>query len=296
MANPCMLTLTAATNVTATFNIAAVVPGSPTLSNATAGNTQATLIFAPPASDGGSPITGYSGQCQDVGAVGPTFTNLGLSSPIVVTGLTNGVVYNCVVRAINSVGAGPASNQLSVTPAASPALGIVAATSRKTHGGTPRELTISLGVPVTGAVTVEPRNASSHLVVFKFNNTVLNPGSASLTNLSCAPAMPPSATTSFGVALNEVLVTLSGVPDNCRLRIALTNVNGSTSAELAMGFLVGDVTSSRSVSAADIAAVKAHSGQTVTGDTLARFDVSVSGTIGPAAISQTKSRSGLVLP
>ena len=38
----------------------ATVPGAPTIGTATAGSAQATVTFTAPASDGGSPITGYT--------------------------------------------------------------------------------------------------------------------------------------------------------------------------------------------------------------------------------------------
>src|SRR6185295_2065298 len=62
------------------------VPGAPTIGTATAGNTTATVTFTPPASDGGSPIVTYTAVSSPGG-----FINLGSSSPIVVSGLTNGV-------------------------------------------------------------------------------------------------------------------------------------------------------------------------------------------------------------
>lgn len=42
----------------------------------------------------------------------------GSASPISVTGLTNGTTYSCSVTATNSVGTGPASSSMTVTPSA----------------------------------------------------------------------------------------------------------------------------------------------------------------------------------
>jgi hypothetical protein len=39
------------------------VPGAPTIGAATPGNTQATIAFTAPASNGGSAITGYTVTC-----------------------------------------------------------------------------------------------------------------------------------------------------------------------------------------------------------------------------------------
>ncbi|MGE6382979.1 beta strand repeat-containing protein, partial [Shewanella baltica] len=105
----------ASTTVTQTFTVNAVVPGAPTVGTATAGNTQATVTFTAPTSTGGAPILagGYTVTANSGGATGT-----GSSSPITVTGLTNGVAYTFTVTATNSTGTGAASAASnSVTPA-----------------------------------------------------------------------------------------------------------------------------------------------------------------------------------
>lgn len=88
------------------------VPGAPVNVSVVAGNKQATVKFAKPASNGGSAITGYSATCGSK-------TATGTGSPIVVTGLANGVKVNCTAKAKNAVGTGPASSPpVPVTPKA----------------------------------------------------------------------------------------------------------------------------------------------------------------------------------
>ncbi len=65
------------------------------------------IDFVPPANTGGTPITGYTASCSGSGVA--TRTATGTSSPITVTGLTNGVNYTCTVSATNSAGTGGAS-------------------------------------------------------------------------------------------------------------------------------------------------------------------------------------------
>ncbi len=88
------------------------LPGAPIIGTATTGDARATVTFTPPASDGGSPIIEYTATSSPGGKTGK-----GASSPITVTGLTNGTAYSFTVAATNAVGTGPpsaASN--SVTP------------------------------------------------------------------------------------------------------------------------------------------------------------------------------------
>ena len=106
----------AAPTVTETFTVNAIAPDAPTIGTATAGNTEATVTFTAPVSTGGAAILagGYTVTSSPGG-----LTGTGSSSPVTVTGLTNGVAYTFTVTATNSAGAGVASAASnSVTPAA----------------------------------------------------------------------------------------------------------------------------------------------------------------------------------
>lgn len=90
------------------------VPGAPTGATAVAGDTEADVSFTAPVDDGGSAITGYR-----VTSTPGSITATGASSPITVTGLTNGVAYTFTVAAENAVGYGAESTPSnSVTPSA----------------------------------------------------------------------------------------------------------------------------------------------------------------------------------
>ncbi len=82
----------------------ATAPGAPQSPHATAGDAQAVVSFTPPASNGGATITSYTVTASPGGR-----TASGASSPITVTGLTDGTSYTFTVTATNSVGTGPAS-------------------------------------------------------------------------------------------------------------------------------------------------------------------------------------------
>jgi uncharacterized repeat protein (TIGR01451 family) len=83
---------------------APTVPSAPTGVSAIAGNGQATVSFTPPASDGGSAITGYIVTASPGGQIAT-----GHGTPLTVTGLSNGTTYTFTVTATNAVGTGPAS-------------------------------------------------------------------------------------------------------------------------------------------------------------------------------------------
>ncbi|MBK8675674.1 MAG: fibronectin type III domain-containing protein [Cellvibrionales bacterium] len=113
----------AATQVTRSFAVNAVVPGAPIIGTATAGNAQATVTFTAPASNGGVAITGYTVIANPGGA-----TMTGAGSPIIFTGLTNGTSYTFTVTATNSAGTGTASAASNaVIPNSAPVIGGVPA-------------------------------------------------------------------------------------------------------------------------------------------------------------------------
>jgi len=105
--------LSAASNAVAVTPSA--LPGVPTNVTATAGNGQAVIAFTPPTDNGGSPITGYEVIVSPGNAV-----VTGGTSPITVTGLTNGVSYTFTVRAVNGAGRSAASAESNAVVPQSP--------------------------------------------------------------------------------------------------------------------------------------------------------------------------------
>jgi hypothetical protein len=79
--------------------ITATVPGPPTSVTASAGNASASVAFVAPTNNGGSAITGYTVTSSPGG-----ITATGATSPINVTGLTNGTAYTFTVVATNAIG------------------------------------------------------------------------------------------------------------------------------------------------------------------------------------------------
>ena len=102
-------------NGIAVSNWTASVSSAPTNLVATAGDAQVSIAFTAPANDGGASITDYEYQID-----GGSWVSAGTtSSPVVITGLTNGTTYAIKLRAVNSAGNGTESVAVNVTPASS---------------------------------------------------------------------------------------------------------------------------------------------------------------------------------
>lgn len=96
----------------------ATTAAAPTGLTAAAGNTAAWISFTP-GSANGSPITNYKFSTDNGGswtAISPADT----TSPVKITGLSNGTTYQVRLRAVNGQGDGTVSDAVSVTPAAVP--------------------------------------------------------------------------------------------------------------------------------------------------------------------------------
>ncbi|MBK7713273.1 MAG: fibronectin type III domain-containing protein [Bacteroidales bacterium] len=104
--------------------IPSAIPDAPTTVTAVAANAQATISFIAPVNNGGSSITGYT-----ITSSPGDLTASGSASPIVITGLTNGIAYTFTVIAKNASGNSlPSSVSNSVTPSTvpgAPAIGTV---------------------------------------------------------------------------------------------------------------------------------------------------------------------------
>ena len=160
--------------------------------------------------------------------------------------------------------------------------------SRKTHGALDFDLQVDTTPTIAGPVTVEPRvTGAGHLIVFQFNGLISATGSVSVVGSSGMPIGTATITSSG----NNVLVTLTNIPDRSRATITLSGVNGAVNVSASLGFLIGDVNGSGTVEAIDISAVKARSGQ-ATDATNFKYDVFPTGAINSVDILVVKARLG----
>ena len=97
------------------------VPGIGRTGAPVAGNGTATATFLPPATDGGSAITGYTVRTYTGTTLLRTDSVAAADRSLVVGGLTNGTPYRFTVAATNAMGTGPVSSYSAVvTPRTTP--------------------------------------------------------------------------------------------------------------------------------------------------------------------------------
>ena len=176
-------------------------PAAPTSLVATAGDGQATISFTA-GSSGASAITNYEYSLD-----GTTYSSIGATtSPVTVTGLTNGTTYSIYLRAVNNQGSGTASSSVSVTPVAS-IVGGSDSSSSNTVIATP-----IINTSVSGKNRFITWDQSQNLVLTTYNKTTkktkeltLSGGSAKLAN----PKPGQTATYTISSASGEILKTFT---------------------------------------------------------------------------------------
>jgi hypothetical protein len=187
-------------------------PGAPTSVAATAGNAQATVSWTAPASNGGSPITGYTVTSSPGGITASTTG----ATTATVSGLTNGTTYTFTVTATNAKGTGAASlpsavvtptglpgAPTSVTATAADGQATVSWTAPASNGGSPiTGYTVISGpgglmASTTGAVSVAVTGLTDGIAyTFTVTATNLNgTGPRSAVSNTVTPLGAPTAPT-----------------------------------------------------------------------------------------------------
>ena len=214
------------------------VAGAPTAVVATRvaptfGSTSVSVSFTPPGDTGGTTITGYVATASPGGRTANCAT-----SPCVVTGLALGQAYTFTVRAVNSVGPGPAS---------APSNSVILASLP----GAPRNVTAA---PRDGGALVTflapTSNGNATITSYRVRAT---PGSATAT-CTTSPCELTGLTNGAAYAITVAATNLAGQgPASSAANVIPTKATG--------GFL--SITPTRALDARESTAVKAGSITTV---------------------------------
>ena len=239
-----------------TFDISAIttatapppsVPSAAAITQITEGNLQLSVAFSIPTSNGGASIIDYEYSIDN----GSSFTSAATTtSPFIITGLTNGVTYQVVIRAVNAVGSGASSTMVEATPSTlpSPPTGL---------SGTPgdTQLTVSFTAGNNGgsAITnyqystdngatflaLNPVDASTPITITKLSSngtTDLTNGTPYTVRLKAVNANGVSVASS-SISVTPILITvppeptsLSGVGGNQAVYVLFTQTGTGGSA------------------------------------------------------------------
>jgi hypothetical protein len=167
--------------------VPATVPGAPPLVVVALTGRTASVNFSTPASDGGSPITGYSALCVSSNG-GAAKSGSGPASPIPVAALSAGKTYQCYVSATNAVGNSvPSSPSNSVTVANVP--GAPTAVSAVTGGAS------ATTGPLSVSFTAPASNGGSAITGYTATCSSSNGGAVRSASGSASPITVAGATT-----------------------------------------------------------------------------------------------------
>ncbi|HWG89265.1 MAG TPA: PKD domain-containing protein [Candidatus Thermoplasmatota archaeon] len=228
----------ASAEASATPELAGTVPTAPQNVEAVGGNEQVSLFWDPPASNGGRAVQHYVVRYGETPGNRP-YSATTTETSFHLVGIPNGATIYAVVSAVNSVGEGPTSPEVSATARAG--------TSNPAFTVEVRGLRVSDGEPLFGWVPVDTYDGSSWAHAVRapigayqvtlearvLENGVVKDTDSVTVNVN-APNAAPVANAGADQSVNEgVLVTLAGAgqdADGQTLTYAWTQVSGPAAA------------------------------------------------------------------
>lgn len=182
----------------------AAAPSAPTGLVASPGDEQASVAFLPPATDGGSAILNYQFSVDD-GGTWTTRSPSSLASPLLITGMHNGISHRVRLRAVNAVGPGASSVAVDVTPGATvfvPADPVRILDTRT--GGDPIRAGETRRISVAGLSATDPV-VPEGAVAIAYNLTVVAPSTAGHLRVMPGDAATLTATSAINFRSGETI-------------------------------------------------------------------------------------------
>ena len=166
---------------------ACTVSGAPSITSLTSSSGTLNVNFAAPTNSGGQPVTNYE-YSTDGGSTWVTRSPAATTSPLEVTGLTNGQSYDVQLRAVTSIGSGAATATSTASPNAAP--------------------TVTAITPSSGDVA-GLQNVSITGTGFRAGATVSIGGSTACTGVTVVSSTSITCTTSASSAVTGVSVRVT---------------------------------------------------------------------------------------
>lgn len=244
----------------------ATTPSAPTITSITNSANTATINFNAPTSNGGSAITNYE-YTSDGGTTWTAFSPATTTSPVTVIGLTAGTTYPFQLRAVNSIGQGPASNTISTIVNTPPTISSIS-NKLLCSTETPAPINFVIADAETAIANLTLGVTSSNAVLLPVSNISFtgNTGARTINYTTAAGVIGTStvtitvtdasgsiATETFDVEVaQDLILTSSGIPSLqasiasvVDSQITVTNPSAIDGAlvVISSGFLSGDVLS-----------------------------------------------------
>ena len=220
--------------------VQATVPSAPRTLTGVAGSQSASLSWTAPASDGGSPVTGYNVyRSTTAGGEGSTPVAAGVKATTFAdSGLTNQTTYFYTVKAVNAVGVSSPSGEVSVTPHASAPSAPQSLVASGGDGSVALSWTAPVsdgGTGVTGynvyrgttAGGEAPTPVASNVATTTYTDGTVVNGTRYYYKVAAVNAVGTSPQSTEAAATPQAAATAPGAPQG------LTATGGNTSARLA---------------------------------------------------------------
>ena len=162
----------------------------------------------------------------------------------------------------------------------------LSAVSRKTHNGTPFDISL----PLTGTPGIEPRNPGAGYHIIVTFPTEVTFGGVTVTSGS-------GSATASGSGTNQATITLTGAATQQFVTVTLLSVNDGANTNdvpVTVGVLIGDANQNGSVNSGDALVTRNRSGQSADATNF-RSDLNADGTINAGDATIVRTRSGQTL-